>query len=188
MIWNFLNINHDQQFNDAIQIVLKHEGGLTNDKNDPGGITDYGISLKFLRAAGIDENGTRCQHVTANDIKALTPEKARAIYYKYYWKKYDIYKIDSLRVATAVLDMSVLMGNHEAIICMQRALNDLDRCGLIEDGIMGIRTLSEINRASTSQLFDEYKKELLAYIDLICIKNQKLLVFKNGWYNRINSL
>ena len=38
-----------QRFIKAIQYVLEHEGLLNDVKNDKGGITNYGISLSFLK-------------------------------------------------------------------------------------------------------------------------------------------
>ena len=185
---NWLSWRKDDNFESAITTVLHHEGLLSNDKNDPGGITNFGVSLRFLRAAGIDGDGNRDNHVTAQDIRSLNVNQAKSIYYKYYWLKYDIDEINSPMLATSVLDMSVLMGNHEAILCMQRALNKVDRCGIQKDGIMGIRTLGEINRASPYKLNEAFKEELHSAIALICQKNPKLLCFKEGWTNRINSL
>ena len=37
-------------FNDAIPTVLRHEGGFENDVNDPGGATNFGVSLRWLKA------------------------------------------------------------------------------------------------------------------------------------------
>jgi len=36
---------YSPNFQVALRVVLKHEGRLSNDRNDPGGITNYGISL-----------------------------------------------------------------------------------------------------------------------------------------------
>ena len=49
------------EFDEIIEVVLKHEGGYVNDPDDPGGETKYGISKK----AYPDE-----------DIKELTIERA----------------------------------------------------------------------------------------------------------------
>ena len=34
------------KFSEAIEIVLKHEGGYVNDPDEPGGETKYGISKR----------------------------------------------------------------------------------------------------------------------------------------------
>jgi len=36
-------------FEDAVALVLKHEGGYVNDPDDPGGETMMGISKKHIR-------------------------------------------------------------------------------------------------------------------------------------------
>ena len=41
-------------FDTAIKKVLKHEGGYVDHKNDPGGATKYGISLRFIRQSNTD--------------------------------------------------------------------------------------------------------------------------------------
>ena len=34
------------KFDDIIDVVLKHEGGLVDDKDDPGGLTNLGLSQR----------------------------------------------------------------------------------------------------------------------------------------------
>jgi len=40
------------RFEDALPTVLRHEGLYSEDPADPGGATNYGISLRFLRQLG----------------------------------------------------------------------------------------------------------------------------------------
>jgi hypothetical protein len=54
----------------ACGFVLKHEGGYSNDPNDPGGETNFGISKRY--------------HPNV-DIKNLTERGAAEIYLKEYW-------------------------------------------------------------------------------------------------------
>jgi len=68
----------DKNFEMAIKFVLKWEGGYSFDKNDPGGETKYGISKKSYPTL---------------DIKNLTLEKAKEIYYQNYWLKADCDKL-----------------------------------------------------------------------------------------------
>ena len=35
------------RFHFAVNAILKHEGGLSNDPRDPGGAINYGISLRY---------------------------------------------------------------------------------------------------------------------------------------------
>ena len=62
----------DKEFEEAIKFTLKIEGGYSNDPNDPGGETNYGISKRSY---------------PNEDIKSMTPERAKKIYYENYWLK-----------------------------------------------------------------------------------------------------
>lgn len=59
-----------ENFSLACRFVLKHEGGYSNDINDPGGETNFGISKRY--------------HPNV-DIKNLTEKDAAEIYFKQYW-------------------------------------------------------------------------------------------------------
>lgn len=59
----------------AIESVLKHEGGLVDHPNDPGGITNYGISLRSH------------PHLGREGIKNLTRAEAVRIYRESYWSR-----------------------------------------------------------------------------------------------------
>jgi len=64
----------DKEFEKALKFVLKWEGGYCNDPNDPGGETKYGISKKSY---------------PNEDIKNMTLERAKEIYWDNYWLKAD---------------------------------------------------------------------------------------------------
>lgn len=68
----------------AFRFVHEVEAGLVDDPKDPGGITNFGVSLRFLRGAGIDIDGDG--EIDREDILKLTPEKAQAIYDAHFWK------------------------------------------------------------------------------------------------------
>ena len=59
-------------FEKALKFVLKWEGGYSNDPRDPGGETKYGISKRSY---------------PNEDIKNMTLERAKEIYYQNYWLK-----------------------------------------------------------------------------------------------------
>jgi lysozyme family protein len=67
-----------QNFDDCLNRLLKDEGGYTNHPLDPGGPTNFGITLtdyqKYINPQG-----------TANDVKKMRVEDAKSIYRTKYW-------------------------------------------------------------------------------------------------------
>lgn len=96
-------------FDRAVAIVLEREGVLSDDKNDPGGITKYGISKRAYPAL---------------DIASLTKDQAIAIYRKDYW---DAAHCNTLPfpMALAVFDAAVNQGVGAALGMRGRAGDDL---------------------------------------------------------------
>lgn len=69
-----------QNYNYSLQQVLQSEGGYTNDPRDPGGATNFGITIADYRMY-INSNGT------ALDVKNMTKSQAETIYKSKYWNK-----------------------------------------------------------------------------------------------------
>lgn len=67
-----------QNYDLCLKEVLKSEGGYTNDPADPGGPTNYGITIHDYRSY-INPHGT------AHDVKEMTVDQAAQIYKTKYW-------------------------------------------------------------------------------------------------------
>ena len=85
-------------FEDALKFVLKWEGGYSNDPNDPGGETKFGISKRSYPNL---------------DIKNLTVKQAKEIYFQNYWLKAGCDKLTS-PLDIIVFDTAVNMGVSRA--------------------------------------------------------------------------
>lgn len=67
-------------FDAALRLVLKHEGGYSNHPSDPGGATNFGITLAVARA-----NWKR--NATPADLKRIPMSVVADIYRSQYWDK-----------------------------------------------------------------------------------------------------
>ena len=113
-------------FEQAVAMVLRHEGGYVNDPKDPGGETRFGISKRAYPDV---------------DILRLTEDEAKAIYKRDYWDKLRTDEIPE-PLAICLFDTAVNMGRDKAIRLLQRA------CGVAQDGVMGGNTIAAANRLS----------------------------------------
>jgi lysozyme family protein len=168
------------EFDDAIPTMLRHEGGFENDPNDPGGITNFGVSLRWLKAQGLleeleDEDHTQDVLVV---MKTMTRAQATAFYKSYWWNFYRYGTIKAQPVATKVFDTAVNLGASRAHRFLQAAT------GLPQDGVLGLKTLAEVNSSPSAQLVVKLQSYQATYYRALVIKNPKLDKFLGGWLNR----
>lgn len=180
----------DSCFKKAILKTLRFEGGFVNDPKDPGGATNWGISIRYLKARGdydgdgwldgdIDHDGD----IDVSDIKNMTVEEAVGLYKTGFWDKYHYSEIGDCTVAARAFDMTVNMGARNAGKILQRALNDTG-CSLAVDGIVGPNTRKQINEVDADTLMAHIRLEQASYyLDLIK-RHPSLEKFKNGWLKR----
>lgn len=69
-----------RNYDAALRALLIHEGGYSNHPNDPGGPTNFGITLADYRKY-INKSGT------AADVQGMTVEQAKKIYLERYAKR-----------------------------------------------------------------------------------------------------
>jgi lysozyme family protein len=147
------------KFKDAVEIILKHEGGYVNHAKDPGGETNFGISKKAFP----DLN-----------IKALTKEAAEEIYRKFYW---DACRCNELppKLRLIVFDGAVNQGRAATVGLLQVAV------GVKVDGVMGEETIKGIWGYPP-----ELAVEKLAALRCArYFENPKFKFFGAGWLSRL---
>jgi len=147
-------------FDEAIGAVLENEGSaLSDDPNDPGGLSRYGISQRTYPTI---------------DIRGLTEDGAKILYKKDFWR-YD--GILNQAVATKLFDAAVNMG-HAAIKIMQLLV------GADDDGIYGPGTEKLINQADPAHLISQFRIALVQHYIAIAEANPDEAKFLKGWLRR----
>ena len=172
----------DSNFNKAVEIVLEHEGGFSNHPADRGGVTKYGISLRFLKTlpdGDINDDG----ETTQEDIQHLTRDQAVAFYWREFWNKEGYGRFSDPILAAKILDLSVNMGARRAHILLQRALRSV-AAKVVEDGKLGAITLKAVAHAPRDALLAALRSEAAGYYRLIAQLNPSQEQFLQGWLRR----
>ena len=126
----------------AAEIVAR-EGGYVNDPDDPGGATNFGVTIGTVRGLGMDVTGDG--RVDTADVRALTRDQARRIYVEHYFRRPGIDRLPA-PVQASVFDMQVNAGAN-AVKILQRLVS---RMGFRaeDDGIIGPRTIAAVSAAA----------------------------------------
>jgi len=95
-----------QNYKDAIDFILKWEGGYVDHPKDPGGATNHGITLKTARAFWKAD-------ATKDDLKSIPMAVVHDIYRKNYADKVDFDKLPS-GLDLCAFDAAVLSGPAKA--------------------------------------------------------------------------
>jgi lysozyme family protein len=116
--------------------IIAREGGYVNDPDDPGGATNFGVTIGTLARLGMDLD--RDGAVTPEDVKRLTRAQARQIFVDHYFKRP---RIDALPepLQASVFDMYVNAGTN-AVKILQRLLVDMGQ-RIEVDGAIGPQTI-----------------------------------------------
>lgn len=177
-------------FEQAIKTVLHHEGGFVNDPVDPGGATNFGVSIRYLKQRGdLDGDGVLDGDldgdgdIDVDDIKNMTRAQAEDLYRTGFWNKHKLDSIDEYIIAERVFDMVVNMGPRQAGKVVQRACNYFGK-GLVVDGIMGPASFGAINSLNAQKLLREIRfNHADFYLNLI-ERRPALAKFRDGWLRR----
>jgi lysozyme family protein len=174
-----------KRFEKAMQVVLQHEGGATNDKDDPGGATQWGVSLRFLKQIGydVDKDGD----VDADDIFKLTRTDADKIYLKHFWDKYNFDDIQQLDIAIKLFDTCVNIGPIPTYKLIRATFNEILEEKVPASGPIDLDILYMLNMVYSDVFLEEFRKQQADHYLKIIKANPKLAKYKNGWLKRAAS-
>lgn len=150
-------------FDTAFVVLLGHEGGYSNNPNDPGGPTNWGVTEKVARFDGY-----------MGDMRDFPQDWAKKIYRAQYW---DGCGIDQLphEVRFDVFDGAVNSGNAQSIKWLQRAV------GAIDDGVIGPGTVAACKNIPGNIVAKRYNGYRLLFMTGL----KTWPVFGGGWARRI---
>jgi len=123
--------------------IIRREGGYVNDPDDPGGATNFGVTIHTMRRLGLDLDGDG--RITAEDVKRLTEGQAVEIFLQHYFKKPGIADLPEI-VQASVFDMYVNAGAN-AVTILQKLLRQMD-FEIAVDGVIGPQTAAAAETAA----------------------------------------
>ena len=153
-------------YDEALRRVLAHEGGYTNNPSDPGGPTNFGITI-------FDYRRYVKPNATAADIRDMKLGEAKAIYRKRYW---DAMACDKLPAGVdyAVFDYGVNSG-------IARAGKVLRRCLGLSADTPEPQTIAAATAMDCKKLIAAICDERLLFLRSLKTWN----VFGRGWRARV---
>lgn len=149
---------NDDNFNRYVDKVIEFEGGLTNDPNDLGGLTKYGIAKKYYPNL---------------DIANLTIQQAKDIYYTDYWLSTKSYLVDK-HIQFLFFDSCVTPGRTWATMTLQKL------AGVKVDNIIGPVTAA----ASVNVSVQAFTNARWAHYQQRAADRAADKTHLNGWKNR----
>lgn len=157
---------------DIIDGILEREGGFVNRREDRGGPTKFGVTIRTL-------SSWRGRVATVDDIAALTAEEARAIYWSQFFARPGLRGVLDVPLRALLLDCAVNHGPGDAIRWLQRAL----RVAPV-DGVLGPQTLNALDASDKRRVYlSVCAQRVRRYGDLIT-RQPSQAIFASGWMNR----
>lgn len=155
----------------SLDRLLKDEGGYTDHPSDPGGPTNFGITL-------VDARRYWKGNATADDVRTMPQSVARQIYRERYW---NAMRCDELPAGVdyAVFDYGVNSGIGRAGKVLRRVLDMPDTTSAITNEVVAAAA-----RRNASDLVAAICAERLAFLQALKI----FPVFGRGWTTRVNGV
>lgn len=164
-------------FDFCMKHILEVEGGFSNNPNDRGGPTNFGITLGTLAAF-------RGKQVTIEELKNIKPDEVRDVYFKLFWQKFNLSLVKDTHMACIIFDQVVNRRAEAAIITLQTALNSEFGANLIVDGVLGLKTADAINKNDVYSLGMQFVKETQRFYVKLIKANPSQFEFMFTWMSR----
>lgn len=166
-------MTYPSAFDTAFERLIGHEGKFSDDPKDPGNWTGGRPNVGELKGTkfGIAAN-TYCDL----DLKNLTLDQAKAIYFRDWWQKIGADSIP-FSVVFQMWDFAVNAGMGTARRGLQYAV------GVAQDGSIGPLTLSAVRRMDQNDILLRFNAFRLRYYTSL----STWATYGKGWTNRVAS-
>lgn len=124
------------------EAIVAREGGYVNDPDDPGGATNFGVTIHTMRRLGLDLTGDG--QIDVADVRSLTRRQAADIFIRHYFERPLIAELPTM-LQPSVFDMYVNAGAN-AIRILQRLLVEVGY-DVAVDGVLGPQTIGAVQGA-----------------------------------------
>lgn len=158
-------------FDTCLSLLLEHEGGYTNHPSDPGGPTNFGITIDDYRRY-VKVNATTA------DVRRMKLDEAKIIYREKYW---DAQRCDELPpgINYTIFDYGVNSGIGRSAKVLRRALGLPDNSNAITDIV-----IAAAHTADLKALVVDICDERLHFLRSL----KTWSVFGNGWGRRVSEV
>ncbi len=165
-------------FQSAVAVLLKHEGGYAPADNGRGAV-NFGVTQKTYDDLKYPERVSGWPKT----VKDLTKEQAKLFYYEQFWTAMRCGAIGDSRLATLVFSLGVNCGARTALKWLQEAV------AVTVDGRIGPVTLAAANAQSPALTIANLKNLAWEYYHGLAQRNPTLFGDDlAGWMDRLADL
>lgn len=142
---------------DTAYLAFGIEANYCDSPEDPDAVTNYGWTVGALRMAGTQAD--------SDFVRNLTAAQAKDLYEAHYWHKLwnDLHCQDA---ANKLLALNIMISAPQnfnlPVRCLQRACWAAGHY-VLEDGVMGLSTLTAANACDPAALSASIRSEMAAY-------------------------
>jgi lysozyme family protein len=164
-------MTYSAAFEKSFSRLISHEGGFSDDPKDPGNWTGGRVNVGELKGTKF---GIAANTYPDLDIKNLTLDQAKAIYYRDWWLKIGADEIDGA-IVFQMWDFAVNAGMETAKRCLQRAVRVAD------DGVVGPRTIAAVKAMTVTDALMRFNGQRLRFYTSL----STWATYGKGWTNRV---
>ena len=132
------------KFDQCFSALMENEGGYVHDPSDPGGETNWGITIAVARSNGY-----------TGAMREMPIDTAKTIYHRKYWEKW--MECAPMPLAFELFDCAVNCGLSRSAKLLQRSL------GITEDGVVGPKTMAAASSVSPVKLWSLFVAAVIEY-------------------------